>query len=93
MPDDLLACSYFRFWHKCEVPTALGNVCFQGQPGSHLLTMSSSQLDPLQTSCLGVAHLRWLPRRNGDPLAGRARHPEGRYMSCWSQFVPLNSID
>src|SRR5258708_37317574 len=30
--------------------TALGDVRFQGQPGRHLLTLSSSQFDPLRTS-------------------------------------------
>ncbi len=39
---------------KCEVQAALSNVCFQGQPGSHLLTLSSSGFDPLQTSLRGV---------------------------------------
>jgi len=29
-----------------EVPTALSKVRFQGQPGGHLLTRSSSQIDP-----------------------------------------------
>jgi hypothetical protein len=33
-------------WPKREVPTALTNVRFLGQPGSHLLTLSSSQFDP-----------------------------------------------
>ena len=35
---------------KCEVPTASSNVRYQGQPGRHLLAMSSSQFDPTETS-------------------------------------------
>jgi hypothetical protein len=35
----------FCCWHKCEVPAALGKVRFQGQPGRHLRTLSSSQFD------------------------------------------------
>src|SRR5258708_12580078 len=35
-----------RWWHKCEVPTASSNVRYQGQPGRHLLALSSSQFDP-----------------------------------------------
>jgi hypothetical protein len=28
-------CECFRSWHKSEVPTALSEVRFQGQPGRH----------------------------------------------------------
>jgi hypothetical protein len=38
------------------MPTALGNVGFQGQTGRHLLTLSSSQVDPIRTSrCVGLS--------------------------------------
>jgi hypothetical protein len=40
-----------RIWHKCEVPAALSKVRFQGQPGRHLLVLSSSQFDPQQSFC------------------------------------------
>src|ERR1700736_6827234 len=34
------------------MPTVSGNVRYQGQPGRHLLTLSSSQYDPTETSRL-----------------------------------------
>ena len=37
-------------WHFCEVPTASSKVRFQGQPGRHLLSLSSSQLLSLSSS-------------------------------------------
>ena len=33
-------------WHKCEVPTASGNVRVRGQSGRHVLIVSSSDFDP-----------------------------------------------
>ena len=44
----------FRWWHKSEVSTLLSNVRFQGQPGRHLLTLSSSQFDPTRTSAIQI---------------------------------------
>jgi hypothetical protein len=47
----------FRYWPKCEVPTVLGNVRFQGQSRRHVLTLSSSDFDPSETSLGAVAEL------------------------------------
>src|SRR6266481_9373860 len=41
-----------RCWHICDVPTASSDVPFQGQPGRHVLMLSSSQFDPLTNFAL-----------------------------------------
>jgi hypothetical protein len=46
---------HVSFWHKCELPTALRKVRFQGQAGRHLLALSSSQFDPNRTSAESCA--------------------------------------
>jgi hypothetical protein len=38
--------SSFRFWHLCDMPTVLRNICFQGQSGRYVLKSSSYQFDP-----------------------------------------------
>src|SRR5258706_12144808 len=42
------------YWHETDVPTALLNVCFQGQSGKHLLALSFSGFDPQETSVVSV---------------------------------------
>jgi hypothetical protein len=37
-------------WHKCEVPTELSKVRYQGQFGRHLLEPIACQFDPTETS-------------------------------------------
>src|SRR5262245_58082958 len=39
-----------RNWHEAEVPKRRLDVCFRGQSGKHMLTLSSSQFDPSETS-------------------------------------------
>jgi hypothetical protein len=55
------------------MPTALGNVRFQGQRGRHMLALSSSQFDPPQTlaAIAGDAPHLHLPQ-------ARPKHPAGR---------------
>ena len=74
---------------KCEVPTGLRKVRFQGRTGRHLLSLSSSQFDPerRQTftrvkgttcatrSCGSVVGFQQKPAEEGDevPLDGKER--------------------
>jgi dihydroorotase len=58
-----------------EVATPLIEVRLLGHSGLDVLILSSSHFDPKQTSYLFAAHLRRLPRPDGDPRARRARHP------------------
>jgi hypothetical protein len=51
-PGPLPSTSHFRFWHKCEVPTASSYVRVWRQSGKHLLAMSVSHFDPTRTSAL-----------------------------------------
>jgi len=41
-------------WHETDVPTALLNVCFQGQSGKHLLALSFSGFDLNRTLQFGI---------------------------------------
>jgi len=47
--DPKIGLSDISSWHKCEVPTELCKVRYQGQSGRHLLELSSSQFDPSRT--------------------------------------------
>jgi hypothetical protein len=40
--------------HETDMPTALLNVCFQGQSGKHVLALSFSGFDPKRTSGLSL---------------------------------------
>src|SRR5712691_8601082 len=51
--------------HETDMPTALREVRSQGQSGKHMLGLSSSQFDPLQTTGFRSAATRRLrPRRS-----------------------------
>jgi hypothetical protein len=69
----LLQCASLLVAHKCEVPTELSKVRFQGRRRRHLLTLSSSQFDPERS--FGTRLIR-SPSRRGraatrSPYGGR----------------------
>jgi hypothetical protein len=55
-----------RVWHETEMPTALRDVRSQEQSGKHLLTVSSSQFDPMRTSAARTAEQNGLENFRGD---------------------------
>ena len=60
------------------LPAALGNVRFRGQPGRHLLSMSSSQFDPSRT----FPDVRFCARRAHGCSGRGPRESVGKTRAC-----------
>src|SRR5450631_4954266 len=66
------------------MPTVSRNVRFQGQPGRHLLTLSSSQFDPKATSAIARATTAQSSRA--------CRALAGTYDGAWNLLRRLLSL-